>query len=143
MEDSAHIVPEAPTKLWLPGLGAVDPEVRAIARAVRDYDPDLHLQRHELTGDWVVTLGESGHPIFGFGLRLPHPDDVAAILSKRDVKRNGQRILADLARQAEIKRQEAKYRVSEQDGELAERLEHSFRIRGAHPTTRIFVPRGL
>jgi hypothetical protein len=143
MENSAPIVPEAPVKLWLPGLGDADREVRAVARAVREYDQDLRLQRHELTGDWVVTLGENSHPIYGFGRTLPDPRDVEHILGSRDVKRRGKKILDDLAREAERKRLDQQYRVEEHNGEMAEHFEHAFRKQGKHPTTRVFIPRSL
>lgn len=136
-------VPGGPIKLWIPGVGVTDLRVRKVARAVEQYDPELRLARHEIHGDWVVTMGERGHPIFGFGRELPNPDDVEQILGSRDIKRRGRKIMADLAREAERKRLDSQYRVEEQNGELAEHLEHAFRQQGAHPTTRIFVPRHI
>lgn len=137
------IVPGGPVKLWLPGLGTTDLRVRKVARAVDNYDPALRLARHELTGDWVVVIGDQGHPVFGFGRELPRPEDVERILGERDIKRNGRRIMAQLATEAERKRLESKYRGSEQDGVVAEIMEHAFRKVGRHPTPRIFVPRGI
>jgi hypothetical protein len=142
MENLGH-VPGGPVKLWLPGLGAVDLRVRKVALAVDRYDPALRLARHELTGDWVVTMGDSGHPIFGFGRELPRPDDVERILSEKDIKRHGKRIMAQLADEAERKRLDSKYRVSEDDGQLAEHFEHQFRRVGRHSSPRVFIPRSI
>jgi hypothetical protein len=139
MENSGDIVPGGPVKLWLPGLGATDPRVRACARAVERYDAALRLARHEITGDWVVTIGERGNPVFGFGKELPHPDDVEKKLAAHDIKRQYKQITDHLAREAELKRLDAQYRMEEQNGELAEHLEVGFRHQKAHPQARIFV----
>jgi hypothetical protein len=145
MEDLGvqDIVPGGPVKLWLPGLGVTDLRVRAVARAVERYDADLRLARHEITGDWVVTIGENGHPVYGFGKELPHPDDVERKLGSHDIRRQGRQIMDHLAREAERKRLDAQYRSEEQNGEMAEHLEVAFRQNHAHSTPRIFVPRGL
>lgn len=138
-ENSAPIVPEAPTRLWLPGLGVADRRVRGVARAVRDYDEALRLARHEVSGDWVVVIGDEGHPVYGFGRELPHPDDVEQILGARDVKRNGPRILAQSRAAAERERAQNEYRMSEMNGELAEHFESAFRHVGAHPSPRVYM----
>ena len=132
-----------PVRLWLPGLGVTDPRVRRVSKAVEQYDAAFRLARHEVTGDWVVVIGDKGHPVFGFGRELPHPDDVERILGKHDIARHGPRIMADLAREAEKVRLDKQYRISESDGIVAEHLEHGFRREHKHPTTRIFVPRSL
>jgi len=143
VENSAPIVPEAPVRLWLPGLGVTDLRVRRVARAVKQYDESLDLARHEVTGDWVVTKGESGFPVFGFGRELPNPDDVERILGKRDIKRHGKKIMDQLARDAERRRLDEQYRMEETDGIAAELFESAFRRVGKHPNPRIFVPRSL
>lgn len=144
MENSvADIVPGGPVKLWLPGVGVTDLRVRAVAKAVERYDADLRLARHEITGDWVVTIGDAGHPVFGFGKELPHPDDVERKLGQHDIRRHGRKMMDHLAREAERKRLDAQYRMEEDNGELAEHFEAAFRAEGRHPTTRIFVPRGI
>lgn len=140
MED---IVPSGEVRLWVPGIGASDRRVRAVAKAVRDYDPDLRLARHELTGDWVVLIGDAPMPVYGFGKELPDPASVEATLFQRDVRRRGKRILDELAAKAERDRLDSEYRVSESNGELAEALESAFRRQGKHPVPRVFLPRGL
>ncbi len=143
MEYSGTGVPGGDIRLWIPGLGVTDPRIRRVAVAVRNYDETFCLAKHELTGDWVVTIGESSHPIFGFGRELPNPDDVEGILGKFDMKRKGPKIMADLARATELARLDAQYRASETDGEAAEYLEAAFRQQGAHPQKRVFVPRSI
>lgn len=140
MEDSSGAYTGGgPVKLWLPGLGVTDLRVRAVSKAVERYDESLRLARHEITGDWVVTIGESGHPVFGFGKELPHPDDVEHKLGAHDIKRQGRQIMDHLAREAELKRLDSQYRAEEQNGELAEQLEVAFRHQQAHSSPRIFV----
>lgn len=143
MENSAPIVPEAPVRLWLPGLGVTDLRIRRVARAVKQYDESLELARHEVTGDWVVTKGESGFPVFGFGRELPNPDEVETILGRHDIKRHGKKMMDQLAREAELRRKEAEYRMEETDGVAAEAFEAAFRRMGRHPNPRIFVPRSI
>lgn len=143
LEDAVGTVPNGDIRLWIPGLGDTDRKVRAVAKAVRDYDESLRLARHEVYGDWVIIIGEQGHPVFGFGQELPDPNDVARILGEHDMARNGKRIMAELARAAELRRQEELYKVSEKDGELAEWFESGFRRQGKHPIPRIFVPKGV
>jgi hypothetical protein len=134
-------VPGGPVKLWLPGIGVTDLRVRKVVKAVKQYDESLNLARHEITGDWVVIIGDNGFPVFGFGKELPHPDDVERKLGAHDIKRHGKKMMDHLAREAERKRLDSQYRVEESNGELAEHLEQAFRAQGVHPTTRIFVPR--
>jgi hypothetical protein len=144
MEDSERtIVPEAPCKLWLPGLGVVDPRIRRAVIAVRDYDPDLKLARHEITGDWVVVLREDGFPIFGFGPELPDPETVAIRLGAHDIKRHRRKMMDQLARDAARRRAEDQYKVDEADGATAEAMADFYAKHGAKKATRIFVPRGV
>lgn len=143
MENSAPIVPEAPVSLWLPGVGVTDLRVRRVARAVKAYDATLDLQRHEITGDWVVTKGESGFPIFGFGRELPRADEVEHILGKHDISRHGKRILDQLEKQAELERIAAAKAVDEQDEQMAERMLHEYDKVGARRRLSVYVPKGV
>lgn len=142
MKNSAY-VQEGETRLWVPGTAAADSRIRKVARAVKQYDECLSLARHELNGDWVVTIGEHGHPVFGFGQELPDPRDVESLLSKFDMKRNGPKILADLAAAGLAQAKVTKDADSERNGQLAERLLHEYEKVGAHTHPRIFVPRGI
>jgi hypothetical protein len=144
MEDSTGaFLSEAETKLWLPGLGAADPEVRRVAKAVDAYDPALRLAKHEVTGDWVICIGDNGHPVFGFGRGLPNPEDVAGMLAKHDVKRNGKRILEALEKQRQRDLLDSQYRVSEGDEASAEAAEWFYNKHGARRRTTVYVPKGV
>ncbi len=142
MENSAF-VQDVDTRLWLPGTSAADPRVRKVSKAVERYDEAFRLARHELTGDWVVVIGEQGHPVFGFGRELPAPEDVETILGKHDIKRNGKRIWAQIQQitAQERAKEEAKGRASSE--RTAEILAHQYEKVGAHRHPRIFVPRGI
>jgi hypothetical protein len=140
MQNSGAFTQEADTRLWLPGTNAVDARVRAVARAVERYDESFRFARHEITGDWVVCIGEGGFPVFGFGRELPRPEDVEQLLGAHDVKRNGKRILAASKAAAESEQARAESEISEHNGQMAERYEHLFRQAGKHHNPRIFVP---
>lgn len=132
---------ESDTRLWLPGVHAADARIRAVARAVERYDEKFRFAKHEITGDWVVTIGDCGHPVFGFGKELPNPDDVERLLAAKDVGRHGANILRMLHRESEALKMEAEHQAEQRNGELAEVFEHGFRKEGRHPTPRVFVPR--
>ncbi len=143
MEDSANIVPEAPISLWLPGVGVADLRIRRVARAVKAYDETLELQKHEITGDWVVTKGESGHPIFGFGQELPRADAVEQILGKHDISRHGKKILDQLEKEAAARRLREDKDADEHNEQLAERMLHEYDKVGARRRLRVYVPKGV
>lgn len=132
---------ESDTRLWVPGIHAQDSRIRAVARAVERYDEAFRFAKHEMTGDWVVTIGDNGHPVFGFGKSLPRPEDVERLLAEKDVARHGAKILRMLHRESEALKMEADHVAEEKHGELAEVFEHAFRREGRHPTPRVFIPR--
>ena len=142
MENSAPIVPEAPVRLWLPGLGVTDLSVRKVARAVKQYDETLNLARHEITGDWVVVKGDD-FPVFGFGPSLPNPDDVDHILGRHDISRHGKEIMAHLASEAAKRRDDELYRGDQNDEASAEAMAQFYAKHGDRSAPRIFVPRGV
>jgi hypothetical protein len=142
MKNSAF-TQEVETRLWMPGTAAADSRIRKVAKAVERYDEALRFGRHEITGDWVVCMGEDSHPIFGFGRELPNPDDVERILSEKDIARRGSEILKELADAAEKRRNAESHTLSEKTAIAAEHFEHAFRRIGKHPTPRVFVPRSI
>ena len=131
-------------QLWLPGEGLVPPDVRAARQAVREYDEDLTLGRHEHTGDWVVLLkrGPEGRPfpVFGLGVELPPPEQIKKKLSDSDVRRNGARITEQIVRRKELHDKEVRRQAEEGSGEAAEAVSWAHRQMGSHPSPRIFVP---
>lgn len=122
--------------LWLPRRGDLDLQTRRVMRAVEEYDEQLRFARNERNGDWVVTLGEGGIPVFGFGRELPHADEVPRILAKHDIARHGKKIMDALARDAERKRLDGEYRYSETTGEVAEVMESAMHRLGGTPYKR-------
>lgn len=144
MEDSTGaFLSEAPTKLWLPGLGAADPHVRRVAKAVDEYDPALRLARHEVTGDWVICIGDNGHPVFGFGRELPDPMMIPHLLGKHDVKRNGKRILDQIEKDRQRQLLDTKYREEQSVEGPAEAADWFYQKHGARRRISVFVPRGV
>lgn len=116
-------IKEADCRLWLPGQGDLSREQRIVARAIRDYDEALRFKQHTETGDWVVTVGDQGFPVLricGPNEAMPDYAATTALLEKRDAKRQGRKIMDQLAREAQKRRDDSKYRASEQNGELAE-----------------------
>lgn len=131
-------------QLWLPGQGLVPPYIRSAMRAVREYDEDLTLGRHEQSGEWVVLLnrGPEGRPfpVFGLGHELPPPERIKQKLFDSDVRRNSRRITEQIVRRQEEAQKESRRQAEEGSGVAAEALEWAHRKQGTHPSPRIFVP---
>ena len=119
MENSGNI-PEVAIRRWYPAVDDTDPVIRRSAAAVRDYDETLRLFRNEDTGNWVVGIGERGHPVLDVSDVFGNVEDIGRKLTKFDTKRHGDRIMAELGREAQIKADDAKYRTDETHSELAE-----------------------
>lgn len=132
-------------QLWTP-QGLVGPEIREARQAVEDYDPNLSLGRHEITGDWVVLLkrpdSEAPVPIFGLGKELPSRERITEQLYKSDVRRRGGKIAEALERRQREAQREADRKASDAAEEAAEGFAWAARKDGSHPSPRIFVPGG-
>lgn len=133
-------------KLWIPGLGEVDPRVSAAQRVVREYDERLELARHEITGDWVVYVKVDRdwlYPVIGIGPELPaNAEDLRQRLRKADTRVHGDKILRQINENNERIRRESRRRGLEADEAVAEALEWGFRREGVLPR-KVFVPRSL
>lgn len=133
-------------RLWIPGVGEVDPNVTAAQRVVREYDERLELARHELTGDWVVFIKidrDSLYPVIGIGPELPaNAEDLRQRLWQADAKVHGDKRLREINEHNERIRRAARARALDADGAMAEGLEWGFRREGVLPQ-KIFVPRDL
>lgn len=134
--------------LFVPGLGNVEAGTASAALAIRDYDPDLKLARHETTGEWVVFLerglGGNPYPVFGLGNELPEAGEITRRLGAADVRRHGRRIVAEIDANNERKKAEAKAKADEGITEVAEHLEHVYRkVGGDRAVGQIFVPRSI
>jgi len=139
-------VHQADQKLWVPGLGEVDPNVTAAQRVVREYDERLVLARHELTGDWVVFIKldrERMYPVIGIGPELPdNAEDLRQRLWKADTRIHGDKVLRDINAHNEKIQRESRRRALDADEQTAEALEWGFRQEGVL-ARKVFVPRDL
>ncbi len=115
------------TRLWIPGVNTHDLRVKRIAIAIKDYDPALNLAKHEITGDWVVIIGENGFPVFGFGTELPEVHEVAPALARHDIKRHGKEMMAALEAQGAKQRLVKAQSMDQIHWQMAERYEHARR----------------
>lgn len=85
-------VKNAETRIWTPQGG----EEMAAARAVKEYDPDLELGRHTMTGDWCIWLlrrGQEPIPVIGLGPTLPSPEALQKRIYDADSRRHGDAML--------------------------------------------------
>lgn len=149
MTDTADILQRAhqeERKLWIPGVGEVDPRISAAQRVVREYDERLVLARHEVTGDWVVfiTVGRDNiYPVIGIGPELPaNAEDLRARLRATDTRIHGDKILRQINEHNARIQKESRARALEADGEVAEALEWGFRREGVI-SPQVFIPRDL
>jgi hypothetical protein len=135
-----HLTPT----LWVPGAGLVPSYITQAEKLVKEYDPDLRLAREAQTGDWVVAkrTGPDGapFPVLYLGPELPTLDKIKERLYRADTRRRGAEIVQEVVQNNERRLQEAKDRISDENGIAAEALDWAFRKMGKHPNPRIFVP---
>jgi len=130
-------------QLWVPGTGLMPSHMREAEQAVKDYDCDLSIGRHEQSGEWVILLQRGGmppHPVFGLGHELPSRDRIMELLYKNDVRRHGGELVNKIMRAQDERQKALRDEVNEQTGVAAEGLEWAHRKAGSHPSPRIFVP---
>lgn len=136
----------AEQKLWIPGVGEVDPRISAAQRVVREYDERLVLARHDLTGDWVIFIKVSRdnlYPVIGIGPELPeNAEELRHRLWKADTKIHGTKVLDDINRHNRRLQEASRKRGLEADGEIAEAFEWGFRQEGVL-SPKVFIPRDL
>lgn len=134
-------------QLWLPGKGLVPPHAREAWQAVKDYDCDLGLARHDESGEWVVTIQRGNmtepHPIFSLGKELPSRERIQKLLYCNDVRRRGNELFNQILRVQETRQKHMRDEVNDQTGVVAEAFEWAHRKQGTHASPRIFVPRGV
>lgn len=132
------------TNIWVPPSHHYK-GVKAVQKAVREYDSNLDFGLNEKTGQWCVFLrhgtmaGSAEHdlPILGFN-EIPHPDDALRRLYQSDALRQGQKIVDDIQRHndAMVKDREDLYK--DIDGDVAEHFEWGASKLG-HPSAPIKV----
>lgn len=130
------------TSLWIPGRGSMDTRVFRVDKAVREYNDRLSFDRNHDTGDWCVFMRmpspEEPLPLFGFGDSIPEPDEVVKQLWKADSLRHGEKILDQIVREQEERKQKYEYAASQASEESAEVLEHFLRKHGKSPVIKSF-----
>jgi hypothetical protein len=116
-------------------------------QAVKEYDTDLSLGRHEQTGEWVILLQrgpmDQPHPVFGLGHELPAPEQLKQRLYESDVRRHGAKLAVALMKAQDRRQKELQDKFSDETGVVAEAFEWAHRKEGTHPNPRVFVPEGV
>lgn len=131
--------------IWLPGAGMTNISEQQVARAVEEYDADMTLGYRMDTGEWCVFLpgnrASDGQPfpVYSFGDRLPHPDQVKAELHQHDIRRNGHELLNQLDRLYEDEQKAYNKRASEAAEQVAEAIDSNMRLNGVHPFPRVYM----
>lgn len=120
-------VKETDTRIWTPS--GSDPEVVA-ARMVKDYDSNLELGRHTLTGDWCIWLMRRGHdpvPVIGLGQHLPEPEALVERIKAADSRLHGDAMLRRMNDENEALQKEQARASEEAAGIAAEAYEWAAR----------------
>jgi hypothetical protein len=119
-------VKEHDPRIWTPG-GGDPPEVVAAARMVREYDENLELGRHTMTGDWCIWLrrgaDQAPYPVLGIGPNLPPADTLQERLRAADTRVHGDSILRDMRARNEAHEAAQERLVDEATGIAAEAYE--------------------
>jgi len=122
-------VAEAPeVRIWTPE-GDIPADVVRVKAAIEQYDPNLTLGRHILTGDWVIWLKQGPdkppRPVIALAQRgqpLPDAETVTARLRAADTRIHGDAILTRMRAENDALRQKESYEAEEATGTLAEAL---------------------
>jgi hypothetical protein len=130
--------------LWLPGVGVVPSNVRAAQTAIEAYSDDLELGFNERTKTWVVLWrhGPDGapFPVWDLGETLPSFDEIQRQLYKADVRRHGGKLVDEVVKRNEERKEAAKAEMREIEGDVAEVLEHAFRRMGKTSYSKVYLP---
>ena len=134
-------IPGVADKMWMPAAHDPDPVIRRTVQAVEKYDESLRLARNEVTGNWIVVIGERGHPVLDVTDVFGNPDGIRQKLDRFDSKRQGDRILYELDRSVELAKANAQYKSDQLNGEVAEHYASARRrIRGETGSMRGRTP---
>lgn len=134
--------------LWLPGVGTVPLDIRAVARTVEEYDDRYTLGYDEMNHQYVVVAKRGPNdgppfPVFGLGRTLPSVDEVKKKLYENDVARHGGKVIKDITARNEARKAAIRKDADEKAGPVAEAMESYMRKQGAHPSPRVFVPSNI
>lgn len=126
--------------------GQNDPE-QVAARMIEEYDQNLALGRHTMTGDWCIWLirrDEAPYPVIGMGRVLPDPEVILERLKAADSRIHGDAILDRMHAENDAMRKEQESAAEEATNLAAEAMEwarrdmhgYSGRLRNVRGTKR-------
>lgn len=144
--DIIKAVANAPEqKLYIPGAGGgmVDLAFKRAERAVKNYDDNLILAQHEMTGDWVafveIPATDRMFPVIGFGRELPHPDEIRVILERHDTRRHGDKLIRQIQENNDRIQRELRAAGDEATEQVLEAAEYGIR-KYTGRKTKVFIP---
>ena len=121
--------------IWLPN--GVSYEAYRVDRAVREYDERLMFGRNEDTGDWCVFVRmpspRDPFPVFGFGNRIPKPDEALARIKEGHLVAHKERIWREVVDSQKKYKADLAYKSDQAGEDSAERAEHLMRKHGKSP----------
>lgn len=128
-------------ELWLPGRGLMPAHVRQAVQAIREYQADLGLARHDATGDWVIT--KDGNPVFGLGTELPAPERIKEMLYESDARRHGGALAEKFQKLTDARQKAARDQAEDLTGVAAEALEWAHHKEGRTSHKRVYITKGV
>lgn len=135
-------------QVWLPQMGTMPFHVRQVANAIEEYDHRLSLGKDQNGDNWVVLRqdGPDGipfFPVFDLGYELPSADDVKKELFKRDMARNGTRIVGAVVKAQNDRRAASRQHAQEGTTEAAKALAWYYKKQSGEGNAQIYVPRSI
>jgi hypothetical protein len=125
------------TSIYIPGRGYADTRAFRVDAAVNKYNERLSFDKNPDTGDWCIYMRmpspEPSIPLFGFGDRIPEPDEAVKKLWESDTMVHGNKILLEIERSQNEFKKLLEYNANQASEESAEVLEHFLRKRGKSP----------
>lgn len=123
-------VKQSEARIWTPE-GDVSADVIRAKRVIEQYDENLTLGRHLLTGDWCIFLKQGPdkppYPVIGMGQELPTEFEIQDRLQRADTRIHGDKILTDMRKRNEAMEADGKRRAEEATGIAAEAYEWAHR----------------
>lgn len=118
-------------RFWTPTDDNAPMDVMAAQRAVQEYNENLTLGKHLLTGDWCIWIKQGPdkppYPVIGIGPDLPTPEALQERLYKADTRIHGDRILTNMLKENEAWEKQQAYASEEATGLAAEAYEWAHR----------------
>lgn len=128
--DIMQRVKQTETRIWTPE-GQVPLDVVRAKRVIEEYDENLTLGRHALTGDWCIWLKQGPdkppYPVIGLGPELPDESTIRERLFRADTRIHGDKILTDMRKKNEALEAEQRKASEDATGTAAEAYEWAAR----------------